>query len=234
MKKVLRNPKRMKFDPEVDTGLDPGGRVELEFVRDLVRGADALNIGCWTGSFERRLAEVEPGCMTSVDIEPRALEVARRNVPCGEFLEASILDLPFADQSFDLVTLWAVIEHIPVGTEDLALAEIARVLRHGGSLALSTPSAHLMSRLFDPAYLVAGHRHYSVADLSTRLEKAGFSVSEVAILGGWYGILDVFVFYIWKWFFRRRPPAWEWLASRRERDEERKGFNAVYVLAQRA
>lgn len=47
--------------------------------------------------------------------------------------------IPFADASFDAVTLWDVLEHLP--DPHAALAEIARCLRPGGSVALSTGDA---------------------------------------------------------------------------------------------
>ncbi len=55
------------------------------------------------------------------------------------FLVAGAGDLPFPDGSFDTVVMWEVLEHIPPGTEPQAFAEIARVLRPGGRLHLSTP-----------------------------------------------------------------------------------------------
>lgn len=47
--------------------------------------------------------------------------------------------LPFSDASFDAVTAWDLLEHLP--DPHAALAEIARCLRPGGSLALSTGDA---------------------------------------------------------------------------------------------
>ena len=203
----------------------------LKFVSEFVQSSDVLNIGCWTGDFEQRAAELTR-IMTSIDVESRALEVARRNVPTAEFIEASVLDIPFSDQYFDLVTMWAVIEHIPTGTEPRALAEIARVLRRDGRLALSTPSSYFRSRIFDPAYMLAGHRHYSPLQISRLLEEAGFCVERIRVLGGWYDILSVFVFYIWKHLFHK-VPSWKYLAKRIERDRESEGFNTLYVLARR-
>ena len=228
----MREPKRMKFDEAVDTGLDDGGKLELEFVRGVIPDADTLNIGCWTGSFEERATGLA-GSMTAVDIEPKALEVARKRVPEAEFIEASVFDLPFEERSFDLVTLWEVIEHIPVGTEASALSEIARVLRPGGYLALSTPNASLFSRLGDPAHFLAGHRHYSAARISSELARAGFSIERIDVLGGWCSVLGVLVFYAFKWLFHRRPPEWKWLAGARAADEAKPGFNTLYVLARR-
>jgi SAM-dependent methyltransferase len=45
--------------------------------------------------------------------------------------------LPWADQSFDVVTCISVLEHLPPGNDRLALAEMARVLRPGGTLILT-------------------------------------------------------------------------------------------------
>ena len=72
----VRNPKRMKFDPGVDTGKGGTSQVELDFVRDFIEDKNVLNIGCWTGRFEYNAAGLADN-MVSIDIEPKALEVAR-------------------------------------------------------------------------------------------------------------------------------------------------------------
>jgi SAM-dependent methyltransferase len=54
----------------------------------------------------------------------------------GRILVANALQLPFADDSFHAVTLWDVLEHL--SSPQTAIAEIARVLRPGGRLVLST------------------------------------------------------------------------------------------------
>ncbi|MFQ5854624.1 MAG: class I SAM-dependent methyltransferase [Anaerolineae bacterium] len=56
--------------------------------------------------------------------------------------------LPFANNTFDVVLLLDVIEHIPLGQQEAIIREIARVLRQGGCLLASIPNlAHLNSRL---------------------------------------------------------------------------------------
>ena len=229
---MMRDPKQMRFDPKVDADLSAGGRLELNLVRELVEGNDVLNVGCWTGEFEYRAAG-SAGSMTAIDVEPKALEVARNIAPSAEFIEASVFELPFSDQSFDLVTMWAVIEHIPVGTEQRALKEVTRVLRHGGHLAITTPSSHWLSKLFDPAYFLAGHRHYSPTWISSMLDEAGLSVERIELLGSWYSVLSILAFYVWKYLFRRQPPDWDWLARSREKDEQSPGFNLLFALASR-
>src|SRR5437868_2039129 len=53
-------------------------------------------------------------------------------------VRGSIFDIPFAEGSFDLVTCNMVMEHL--GEPARAVAEMTRVLAHGGALIISTPN----------------------------------------------------------------------------------------------
>ena len=55
-----------------------------------------------------------------------------------EFVEAKVPPLPFADNTFDYVVSFQVIEHIP--NDRAFVAEVLRVLRHGGKFIVSTPN----------------------------------------------------------------------------------------------
>src|SRR5690606_22817138 len=66
----------------------------------------------------------------------------------------SILDIPLADGSLDLVLCLDVIEHIPLADHRRAVWELHRVLRPGGVMLATIPNlAHLASRL---RFLVTG------------------------------------------------------------------------------
>jgi len=60
------------------------------------------------------------------------------------FQRADARKLPFEEASFDRITAISTIEHIPEG-DDLAMAELARVLRPGGRLVVTVPFNPLKS-----------------------------------------------------------------------------------------
>jgi SAM-dependent methyltransferase len=73
------------------------------------------------------------------DINPWALQRARRNVPEGAFLLLSGSDAyAFPSRSFDVVIAKHVVEHLQ--NPELAIAEMSRVLKAGGLLVLVTPN----------------------------------------------------------------------------------------------
>jgi glycosyltransferase involved in cell wall biosynthesis/SAM-dependent methyltransferase len=100
-------------------------------------GKDVLEIGCGTGVHARLLAEAGAR-VTAIDLTPTAVELTRRRLELhgldARVLEADAERLPFADGSFDFAWSWGVIHH-SADTERV-VAEIARVLRPGGRVAL--------------------------------------------------------------------------------------------------
>lgn len=100
-----------------------------------LRGVLALDAGSGTGRGTAVL--VERGAQViAVDIGPNLLRYTRQRAPCAPAV-SSILELPFAANTFDVVFSSEVIEHTP--DPAAALRELYRVLRPGGHLVLSTP-----------------------------------------------------------------------------------------------
>ena len=120
----------------------PDPRLDRKFARicELVRGrlpCEAfLDAGCGDGRYLAALEAELPERIAGVDISERILETARARVPRAELRQANLESLPFADGEFDLVLSSQVIEHVV--DAEAALRELARVLRSGGTLVLST------------------------------------------------------------------------------------------------
>ncbi len=97
-------------------------------------------------------------------------------------LQGDATKLPFADGSFDRVITSEVLEHIPADTE--AIAELARVLKPGGTFAATVPTWYpekinwMLSDEYHAPKSVGGHvRIYSATELKAKLRTAGLTVT---------------------------------------------------------
>jgi SAM-dependent methyltransferase len=103
-----------------------------------VAGKQVLEIGLGEGSDSERL--IRSGAHWSgVDLTAESVERVRarltlRNLPHDELRQGSVLALPFADDSFDMVFSHGVLHHVPDIKQ--AQGEIHRVLRPGGELVI--------------------------------------------------------------------------------------------------
>lgn len=103
---------------------------------DEIKGKKFLDAGSGTGWFSKRASEIGAS-VTSLDVGEKILaEVARK---CdSERIVGSVLNLPFSDESFDVVVSTEVIEHTP--NPRRAISELCRVLKPGGILIVTVPS----------------------------------------------------------------------------------------------
>lgn len=131
-------------DPRVDRKF---GRI-CELVRAELPCEAFLDAGCGDGRYLRALDADLPERIVGTDLSERILETARAAIPRAELVQANLESLPFADESFDLVLCSQVIEHVLDATA--GLAELARVVRGGGSLVISTDNErNLVSRVLN-------------------------------------------------------------------------------------
>ena len=102
-------------------------------------GERVLDVACGTGALTRLLVErVGPnGHVTGLDLNAGMLAVAREHLdaPTVEWREASALEMPFADGTFDLVTCQQGLQFFP--DRAAGLREMKRVLRSGGRLVVA-------------------------------------------------------------------------------------------------
>jgi len=111
--------------------LEPANREMADFAR--WRGRDVLEAGCGIATDGINFARAGARYV-GIDLSSSALELARKRFEMegqsGRFVLGSVTELPFADESFDLVYSCGVIHHVP--DTQAAVAEFRRVLRPGG------------------------------------------------------------------------------------------------------
>jgi SAM-dependent methyltransferase len=110
------------------------------FLGDL-RGREVLEMGCGLGMLTTLLAR-SGARVHAFDLSPGSVEVAQRRAELhgvGDAVEVRVAaaeDMPYADESFDVVIGKGVLHHLDVA---LAAPELHRVLRPGGRAAFTEP-----------------------------------------------------------------------------------------------
>ncbi len=113
-------------------------------------GKRILELGCGLGDFSVFL-EKNGACVAGIDIGPDLVVAARltatiNGVAC-QFLQASMVDVPFESEFYDAVVGVAVLHHLSPSDLPKALGETHRVLRAGGIAVFSEPVEN--SKIFD-------------------------------------------------------------------------------------
>lgn len=130
---------------------DPSGRRRIETVLDYLDmqpGERVLDCGCGLGWFLKIAVELYDCRLYGVDADLARLERAAREVgPRGRLVAGTTDELPFPGNTFDKVVLSEVLEH--VADDARALAEVRRVLKPGGIVAITVPNRNYPF-LWDP------------------------------------------------------------------------------------
>jgi len=135
--------KRANAYTGVHTGID--ARVPAVAVVVAAGPRRILEVGCGWGELAEWLGRETGAEVVAVDLSPRMVELAReRGVDASV---ADVQELPFADGEFDVVVAAWMLYHVP--DLDRGIAELARVLRPGGTLVAVTNSRYHLQELRD-------------------------------------------------------------------------------------
>jgi 2-polyprenyl-3-methyl-5-hydroxy-6-metoxy-1,4-benzoquinol methylase len=176
--------RRARLEYARPTAVDERGR-KFELIWTAVSEAlpceAFLDAGCGDGRYLAALARIggRPRRIVGSDISERILETAAaataQSGVQAELVRANVEELPFPDGSFDLVLCTQVIEHLL--DPGRGVAELARVLRPGGTLVLSTDNAaNWISRILNGPRRVA----VTVLGLSQRRLRVHFPHADFA------------------------------------------------------
>ena len=146
--------------------------------------ATILDAGCGGGAnIKKLLTKCPKGTVKGIDYSEVSLEKSRKvnakAVSAGrcEVLQASVAQLPFAEETFDLVTAFETIYFWP-GLAD-CFREVYRVIKHGGTFFICNESNGETSKDDKWAEKIGGMTIYNAAQIQTALKQAGFSDTQV-------------------------------------------------------
>jgi ubiquinone/menaquinone biosynthesis C-methylase UbiE len=158
-------------------------QLPLEWLR-IPRGGVALDVGSGPGNVTASLARAAgpDGLALGVDVSEPMLARAVRNEagPQVGFIRADAQRLPLRDNTVDAAVSTAVLQLVP--DPQAALAEIARVLRPGGRLAVMVPTAGRLARYWRMLPNVGAHA-FDDDEIADTLEDNGFASVRVKTLG---------------------------------------------------
>lgn len=134
-----------------------------------------LDAGCGTGGNLEWLARYAGGGhIAGIDLIETALRFCRKR-GAARLAQASATELPFAGESFDLVTSFDVLVQIPgEGADEQAIREMFRVLRPGGIAFVRCAAYEWMKSGHDRA--LGTQRRYHLKALEEKMQRAGFEM----------------------------------------------------------
>ncbi|WP_321423220.1 class I SAM-dependent methyltransferase [uncultured Methanobacterium sp.] len=156
-----------------------------------LRGKKLLNVGCGGYIISDIYFAMKGADVTSIDIEKWVIDGAKERIAKLDNkedikLEVMLADgrqLPFPDNSFDVVTSFSAIEHIEKDEDRLkALMEMARVVKPNGHVVITGPNLLNLPVTFFSGRLhkrIGGFEHrYTRGELKDMYKKCGLKLEE--------------------------------------------------------
>jgi SAM-dependent methyltransferase len=136
------------------------------------KGLRFLDLGCGTGGILRDWMG-DNTCL-GVDRSPLALKICKKN-GFGSLVRGDLTQLPLRPDSFDIVMLMDVIEHLP---DDVGfLRDVSRVCSKGGRVVIAVPAFQLLWSQHDVTF--EHHRRYSASQLEKVARAAGLEPERI-------------------------------------------------------
>lgn len=142
---------------------------------------EILDVGCGEGTFLANLSPLK-WKRHGIDFSAYAIEEAKKE-RIENLCIGGVLDLPFGDRSFDVITLWHVLEHIR--DPKAVMKRVHALLKDSGVVILTVPNLEglemkVFRRLQDSCWEVPRHLyHFTLKTLSRLLEETDFSILEI-------------------------------------------------------
>lgn len=137
----------------------------------LASASRVLDVGCGAGANLRLLSDLGLPGVVGLDLNLASIRFCREK-GLGEIEQGDLRHLPFASESFDLVLATDVLEH--VDDDQLAVEEIQRVLRPGGTALITVPAFPSLWGLQDE--ISHHHRRYRREALIETVRRGGLDI----------------------------------------------------------
>jgi len=149
----------------------------IKEIKKICDSGNLLDVGCGVGSF-LRLARDEGYETSGVELSHYAAEYARSNFGLSVF-NGELKDAGFAPETFDIITLWHVLEHVTDPRK--FLIEINRLLKKNGILVAEVPNiGSIAARISLINWeLMAPKEHlfyFNLHTINRLLKETGFSI----------------------------------------------------------
>ena len=133
-----------------------------------------LDIGCGTGAMLDELTAF--GSVVGADFSEEALKFSRERRQSLPLVRADVRCLPFASDTFDVITAMDIVEHID--NDKAAMQEIRRVLKPGGRLFMTVPAYMSLWSEHDEA--LHHYRRYTAPGVKDLAQRTGLSVERLS------------------------------------------------------
>jgi len=155
----------------------------LAIIRTITNKGTILDVGAGIGTF-LHLAKQEGYIANGTETSETATHIAQKlyglSLACGQ-----LADIHYTDASFDIVTMWHVLEHVPMPSQ--IIKECFRILKPGGHLVIAVPNDLELKGIIGECIGRSRYKpitfcdeihltYFTTKSLNTALIKSGFNV----------------------------------------------------------
>lgn len=161
---------------------------------DLKADETLLDVGCGSGNLLQILHKKYPKSkLAGLDIDPKILKIARRNLPEGiELFKSTAATLPFSNHSLEVVTSTFMIHHMETHDKENMIKEIHRILKPNGHFFLFdyAPPTTFFAKIFVFLFRKAEHLDDALeGKYKMWIRQAGFR--EIRTMHKAYGMMEL-------------------------------------------